>query len=352
MPPSPEYLDLVTRYAQGEQAIPIDRLGGLSADHLKCDLDNLQAAAVGFNRCPDCDDKVVFEQFSLRAAMLLHGHREAMEHFGQPVSEQASDCDSGRDAELVERLASLLLMVDADAERFLSRFYAGMARRAHWSHCLVQAEQWARAGLAQLPKDGTLLLTLGIALETNAFRTVRPAPRTATLGPRAMRQWEAQNAKLVSLWDKARRVFEDAVKAHPNLLEARLRLGRVLWRLDDTKQARAYFEHVLASRPDPTLQFLAHLFLGRLHEDEGELLAAEAQYDAAVTLRPLSERAAVALSQVRLLLGDADSARELLESAMTRSKLRTEVDPYDRYPMAHAADGHRILATLRQEVAR
>lgn len=352
VPPSPEYLNLVTRYAAGEHAAAVILLDGWNDDRLRCDLDNLQAAAVAVRRCRECEERLVFDRFSIRGAILLHADREIWEQFGSPVSEQPVSCRAGPQAQVVERLAAVLILVDPEAKVFLRRFYVAMARRAHWSHCIQQAEQWARAGLKRLPKDGTLLLTLGIVLETTAFLTLVPAPRTANLGPQALRQFEVQTAQLGSLWERVRRTFDDALAAAPDLREARLRLGRVLWRLNRPEPARACFEEVLSRSDDPDLVYLAHLFLGRIHEDQDHLAEAEKEYRAALAIRPLAEPAAVAVSHARLLMGDPEGAREALGSALGQVRLRTEVDPYKRYPMAHTREGETSLDELRREVIR
>ncbi len=352
VPPSPEYLNLVTRYASGEHAAAVVALGDWNNDRLRCDLDNLHAAAVAASRCRECEARTGFERFSVRAALLLHADREIMDEFGPPVTEQLVRCGTGPQAQVVERLAAMLLLVDSEARAFLSRFYLGMARRAHWSHCIPQAEQWARTGLKRLPKDGTLLLTLGVALDTTAFLTLVPAPRTGTLGPRAIRQFEAQTTTLDGLWARVRRTFEEAVAADPGLHEARLRLGRVLWRLNRPEPARACFEEVLSKSDDKVLLYLAHLFLGRIHEDQNRLANAEKEYQAALVIRPLSEAASMAVSHTRLLMGDPEGAREVLGSGLDRVGLRAEIDPYKVYPMAHTREGQTILDELRKALIR
>jgi tetratricopeptide (TPR) repeat protein len=352
VPPSPEYLGLVTRYASGEHDASVAALWSWDDDRLRCDLDNLQAAAMAARRCVDCEDRLVFQRFSLRAAILLHADREIEEQFASPLSEQPATCGTGKQAFVVERLAGMLILVDPEARAFLRRFYVAIARHAQWSHCFPQAERWARTGLKRLPKDGSLLLTLGIGLETSAFLTSVPAPRTAPLGPQALRLFESQTAKLGGLWGTVRRTFEEAIAIDPKLHEARLRLGRVFWRLRRPELARACFEEVLAANSEPALDFLAHLFLGRVHEDTGRIADAEVEYRAALWLRPLSDPAAVALSHARLLQGDPGSAREVLGSVIEQLHRRTEVDPYKNYLMAHTREGRTDLAQLRGEAAR
>jgi tetratricopeptide (TPR) repeat protein len=227
-----------------------------------------------------------------------------------------------------------------------------MTRRAHWSHCIPQAEQWARTGLKRFPKDGPLLMTLGIVLETTAFLTLVPAPRSALLGPQAVRQFESQTAKVDALWERARRTFEQATAADPSLHEARVRLGRVLWRLERPDLARVCFEEAIAKSDDKVVLYLAHLFLGRIHEDQNRLAEAEKEYQAALAMRPSSEAATVAISHVRLLMGDTAAAREFMESSLEQVRVRIEGDPFKNYPMIHTREGQTDLDELRKALVR
>jgi cytochrome c-type biogenesis protein CcmH/NrfG len=352
-PPSAEYLDLVTRYAKGEHAAAVSALGADISDARRCDLDNLEAAAVGAKRCKGaCEDRAVFERFSLKAAILLHAEREIQDRFPVPVSEQSFTCPIGPQAQVAERLVAMLLVVDPGAGSFLSRFYVGMARRAHRSYCLAEAEQWARTGLKRFPKDGKLLLTRAILLETIGVLTLVPAPRTPNQTPQTVREAEARTRKIKSHWEMTRTAFEAALAADPTLLEARLRLGRVLWRLNQPAPARAAFEEVLAKSKDATDLYLAHLFRGRVLEESERFEEAEQDYRAALSLRPPSEPAAVAVAHARLRLGNSAGAREALEAAMNQAPHRTELDPFKGYVMAHSREGQTLLDELKAELIR
>lgn len=340
--PSPEYSKLVSRYRSGDPAGAISALGGWDEARLECDLKPLQDAARKAAKCIRCPEKVVFDRFSLRAALLLHADREAQEKLRPPVSEQAPpSCDTGPHARVVERLADLLPLVDRQAADFLRRFYLGLARHAHWSHCLSTAELWARAGLKRFPRDGPLMLTLGIAAENDAFHERAPTSRS-----------QGMSGKQRALWEDAQRTFEAALAADPQLHEARLRLGRVLWRLGKTEAARVCFEMVLSKDPEPSLVYLAHLFLGRLHQDQGRLADAEKEYSAALAMRSGSEPAAVAVSYVRQLLGNPEGARDALNRFLVYAHRRTEMDPFIDYLMAHTGMGQRTLEQLRAESSR
>jgi tetratricopeptide (TPR) repeat protein len=156
------------------------------------------------------------------------------------------------------------------------------------------------------------------------------------------------SGKQRDLREDARRTFEAALAAEPELHEAWLRLGRVQLRLGKLEAARGCFEAVLQKGAEDRLSYLAHLFLGRIHEDEGRIAEAEKQYSAALLLKPGSQPAAVALSHARQLLGDADGARDVLQRFLVYAHRRAELDPYIDYLMAYTATGQRLLEQLRQ----
>lgn len=339
--PAPEYAKLVARYQSGDRAGATSALAGWSEARLDSELKRLEKAARRAAKCTRCPERLVFERFSLRAALLLHADAEAQQTLPPPVSEQPPpSCGTGPQARVVERLADLLLLVDPTAGDFLLRFYLGTARQAHWSHCLGTAQYWARAGLRRFPKDSLLLLTLGIAAENDAFHLRAPTAHSAGI-----------SSKQRSLWEEAQRIFEDALAAEPVLHEARLRLGRVLWRLGNAEAARGCFEAVLSADADASLHYLAHLFLGRLHQEAGRFPEAEKECAAALRMRPASEPAAVAVSYLRQLQGDTEGAREVLNRFLVFAHRRSELDPYIGYLMAHASTGERILDRLRAENA-
>ncbi len=336
--PSLEYSQLVDRYRSGDRDGAVEALGGWREARLECDWKALQVATKKAARCTRCPEKFAFERFSVRAAILLHADREAHETLRPPVSEQAPpSCAVGLHARAVERLADILQLVDREALGFLRPLYLGMARHAHWSHCLPTAQHWARAGLARAPRDALLILTLGIAAENDAFHLRAPTARSQGL-----------SGKQRSLLEDAQRAFEDALAADPELHEARLRLGRVLMRLGKIEAARTCFEAVLSKDAEDGVAFLARMFLGRIHQDEGRLAEAEREYSAALEVKPASQPAAVALSHVRQLLGNALGAREVLQRFLVYAHRREELDPYVEYLMTHTGTGQRILEQLRR----
>jgi tetratricopeptide (TPR) repeat protein len=189
---------------------------------------------------------------------------------------------------------------------------------------------------------------VGVATESQAFFSLAPAPRTLGMPDSAARQRDAMAAKIRETWEEARSAFEDALEASPRMMEARLRLGHILWRLGRPEPARAALEAVLEDSGDTRLEYLAHLFLGRVLEDARKWTEAETHYRAALAMQPRSEIAAVAVSHVRFLQGDTETAREVLRAGMEGAKRRSDFDPWMPYVITQTPDGLPILDELRR----
>ena len=172
------------------------------------------------------------------------------------------------------------------------------------------------------PRDTELLLARGSVREESATigyplaRRRRARPRRASADAFAGRGSK-----------RARQDFADALAIDPGLGLARLRLGRVLWRLGELEPAREQLEAALPSLRDTDHAYLAHLFLGRVHQDAGRLEEAIAEYRLAVALHPSALSAGTALSNALRLAGDADAARSALRQGLASAGRRPERDP-------------------------
>ena len=147
------------------------------------------------------------------------------------------------------------------------------------------------------------------------------------------------------------RALRSAVAADPSLHEARLRLGRVAWKLGEEAEARSILRDVLDRKPEPPTALLAHLFVGRLDEEAGRLEEAARSYEAALALDETVQSARVALSHVRLRRGDSASARAQVETALSFSGLRPEPDPFWLYPWGPSVGVEERLEALRLEAS-
>jgi tetratricopeptide (TPR) repeat protein len=345
-----DYQKVVQLYVSGGRPGALATLGNWSEARLRGQIELFKDAVVTIRSCAACPARVVFAHFPVRAAILLHADREIQQYLVLPVSEQVSPCGTGPQATIIEHLAGILLLIDPGASDFLKPFYLGMARQAQWSHCFSESQDWAHAGLKRFPRDASLLMALAIATETGPFFTLGPAPTTLDAPPSVARQRVAAAVALRGEWESARRAFEDVIAVAPDLVEAHLRLGRILWRLGRPEAARASFETVLSRPVEASLRYLAHLFLGRVLEDGRQWSEAEQHYKTALSMQPRSETATVALSHVRFLQGDSESARAILREGLEAGRHRTEFDPWLPYHITQTPDGEAILAELRQAI--
>ena len=349
---SNDYAEMVRLYAAGDSTAALAHLRAWPENRIREHIEGLKDAVVSIRKCPGCPTRLAFSRFPVRAALLLHADLEAQQQLSPPESEQIPVCGSGPQAEALEHLASILLLIDPDAGSFVKRAFLGMSGQAMWSHCFGEAAGWARSGLRHFPKDPSLLLADGVAVEARAVFTMAPAPATMGVTPATRRKREALKAELRDLGERARQSFEAALSADPNLVEARLRLGRVLWRLGRAEPARAALEEVLAKHAEAPQQYLAHLFLGRILEDRGELAAAEEHYLVALAMQPLSEIAAVALSHARFLQGDVEGARDRLRAGLEAVRARRDFDPWMTHLLPQTPGGEAIMAELRESISR
>ncbi len=349
VPALPEdYVSMVRLYASGEEASALALLGGWSEARIRKHAEELSDAVVSIRKCPACPTRPAFSHFPLRAALLLHVDRELLDQFSPPISEHVAQCGIGDHAKIIDHLTAILLLIDPEAGAFLRPLYLAIAQQAQWSHCFNESQSWARAGLRFLPRDVPLKMALAVASETGAFFVLPPAPGSVDLPPSAARRRDAEAARIRGLWEAARQAFEDVLALSPDHAEARLRLGRVLWRLQRADEARACFERILSKAGEGPVQYLAHLFLGRVLEGRGDLSGAEEQYRVALSIEPDSGPAAVALSQVRFLQGDPESAREILATGLDAARRRRSFDPWVPYLIVQTPVGEQILAGLRQ----
>lgn len=324
---SPDYEALLRRYARGDRATAVEALGRLRASDLDLQIQALQRRAKAVARCPSCRD--LLDELPLEAAVLLHADRDEMDRPTAFGTEQPRSCPADN-ARRAGQIAAILAQRDATRD-FARRFFLAMAQRCQWDFCLEAAVQWGRDGIERFPGDASLLLTAGATLEERA--TLEHAPE----GERQRR------------FQEARRHLSDAVAADPNLLEARVRLGRVQWRLGDDEAARLTLEDASARAGDASLLYLAQLFLGQVHERAGRADAAIEAFGRALARDPQSQAAAVALSEALLSRGDLAGARQALESALAHAGRRRERDAHWDYAASNAAWADELFADLREE---
>jgi tetratricopeptide (TPR) repeat protein len=151
---------------------------------------------------------------------------------------------------------------------------------------------------------------------------------------------------------RAESLLRMALVVNPALVEASLRLGRVLTRLERNEEALPHLRHVIASETDPAITYYAHLFLGDATGALGQLDEARRQYENAIALFPDSQAARLALGFVLRSLGDRTAARAAIDPALETSPRSPDDDPWWEYYDGDAGQVDRLLEELRAPFTR
>ena len=350
-------MELVERYARGERAPALAGLARFSHDDLIHEYGELRASLMAAERCPGvateagrerCDAALEQRRALVRAAVMLHADKDEQDRPPSAGAEQRRPCP-GNQAALAGRYAALLAR-GSEGWDFARRFFLGMALRCQWDFCLEHAQRWANDGLKLFPRDAALLFAVASVFEESA--TLADAKTTEGMaGLPQRRRDEVQRAVAlrVQRFQEARGYFERALLSDDSLSLARVRLGRVLWRLGQYDAARVALERAVLQGPESDVLYLAHLFLGRVHEDLGHLEQAAAEYRLALLLDPQAQTAALALSHVLRSVGEAEESRALLSQALSQALGRNRRDGYWDYLQRNAARFEALFDALRRE---
>jgi len=137
----------------------------------------------------------------------------------------------------------------------------------------------------------------------------------------------------------AKERYLDALYHDPDRYGVLIRLGGLLYEVDEVEEAGATFERCVALKPDDAAArcFLAEIAAERAEDegDEGGLARAEALFREAIANDPKLSRARFYLAELRLRRGDRAGAIALHEETLA-------IDPDDE-------DARRRLGRLRAE---
>ncbi len=162
----------------------------------------------------------------------------------------------------------------------------------------------------------------GLELESKGSH--EPTALTA-VGPNAYDKAGARATHFV----RASELFTTALQRRPDLTVAALHLGRIRMLEDKNEQAAALFRSALID-VDPSVRYLAALFLGSLEEREGRFDAAEKLYRDAMQSMPYGQSAPLALSELLSRTGREAEARSALTARVLRMNAQV-VEPFWAY---------------------
>jgi tetratricopeptide (TPR) repeat protein len=148
-----------------------------------------------------------------------------------------------------------------------------------------------------------------------------------------------------------------ALALDPSLVEARLRLGRLLYQLDGGREAQAELERALSEAREAGhvfARYLAGLFLGELHEEARRPADATAAYREATATLPSGLSARMALSHALLVSGHAEEGWSVARGAFDNSDTNrlADTDPWHLYRRGQAWQAASRLRAMREAVRR
>ncbi len=339
---SPAYDAVVGRYITGDRAGAVADLATWPEEQLGEATAALYALHQTAVACPQCPASVEWQRIARVALMLQSDCARQARRDGRP----------SRPHEAAAAAIARMLASDPALQAFAARWYETMVGLAQGENRWDEALDWADAGLRAFPQSPELLLARGANEETVAAQAALPSSELALIANQSQRgvNLQRQQDGLFRL-ERARDAFLAALAAAPGLPEARLRLGRVQWRLGRASEAREILEGLLSTQEAGPSAFLAHLFLGRVHEDAGRLDDALGCYESALALHPRAQSALVARSHLRLRRGDAAGARKDAETAVAAGGHRLTEDPFWLYPWGAAVGAQEHLEALRREAS-
>jgi len=238
---------------------------------------------------------------------------------------------------------------------FTQRFYLVAGLMLHGMADLAGAYEMLSEGRRHTEDDAELLLALGAVSETIAAlrKYELPEEPRRQAGSRDEPQFviegelgEGGRLPRTDLAD-AQALYTKALRRDSGLLEARLRLGRVLLLRGRPREALPELERVGRESPRPSQCYMAWLFEGRTRERLGDLQGAATAFAAAVERVPQGQSALVALGRALDRLGEGTRAQDAFESALQAEAQR---DPWLDYIKGQPDRIDPLLEELRRLV--
>lgn len=202
-----------------------------------------------------------------------------------------------------------------------------------------------RAGGLSNPE---ILLLAGAIIEWRALDTMSQRGENAGI----LVVTGSQQESLVPLFPGADAGYRAALEADPDLVEARVRLGRVYWFERRFADARRELEQARAEATVPSLAYLSALFLGQLEEHDKRYDAAVQCYEDALRRYPGALTASLGLGHALEMKGESERAWTVVRRALVGSVHLAEPapDPWPVYSFAQYWQIERRLDALRRSV--
>lgn len=226
----------------------------------------------------------------------------------------------------------------ADARAFFERWYVAAASTFLMVNDPVRALPLISRGLQLSPSSPDLRLMAAIVDELAALAI---SPDTAISSEHRGRILATRTQGFM----RARQKLEKLLVDQPGFTRARIRLGRVLWMLEDSDAALIELLRAQAEAREPVQRYLVAMFLGALYEQQKNVTGARIAYEAALAAAPQSQAATVALGYLDVMAGRPDRAQALAAGLLSKPPVGDEWWSYKNGGFETAA-----LAWLRYRV--
>ena len=144
---------------------------------------------------------------------------------------------------------------------------------------------------------------------------------------------------------EADRVYRRALNLDPTLVEARVRLARLLDLRGAHAEALLELRIALDASPPRIVAFYAHLFAARASLHAGSVPDASNHYRDALSLYPNAQSALLGVSETALLAGDVTGAIAPVER-LGATSAPLDADPWWQYGLAAGRDVNELMAKL------
>jgi tetratricopeptide (TPR) repeat protein len=292
------------------------------------------------------------ESFPYEAAAMLHTDRDIYERDAAGEAEEVLP-DTAPHLDAARQI--LTLIPDDERRRAFERpWFLAVAlhlyRRGQWPLAL----QYVDSALRRYPDDPLLLLARGSLIESEVAVDL-PSANSGAFAWTPNREAGVFNrrSELYARLRDAEATYRRALRVMPDLVEARVRLGRVLHQRGEPSQAAEELAAAAAHpQADQATRYLAWLFLGAAREDEKRPREAVEAYRAAVAIVPESTVAAVALSHALHDAGDRGASQDVLRAALSGARRRRDWDAWWSYRWGRSHEAEARLEALRARAMR
>lgn len=253
---------------------------------------------------------------------------------------------------------------DVATDPFVSAWYQATTAYMFASGLYGDATPHLHHASLVLPNDAASLFDRACYAEILGLPSHQELVSDATVDQRAQGQSGAPPAWKTPAWEPALRIppanktnaeaeqlFRRALAIDPLLVEARVRLARLLDLRGRHEEAGAELKTALGQNPTGVVAFYAHLFAGRAAQATGRSDEAARHYHGALDIFPDAQSALLAASHIALLRSDVSGTLAPLARLGARSVAFT-ADPWWQYQLGAGRDADDLLKRVWEATPR